>query len=455
MGGACSSATGVAEDDVQLERARAAAVAIALPAVLCRATSSTVSSGTVDGEYLGEVLDVCHQLDSSLRCDFDRIGLVAFVLADPVATSTRTAIVAATRNHFDEALLGAAVVAIAQAQLNEDCGALRSAVALQQRMVAASSPRALLATAMEDQMESDYAMQIRATGLVSGAFETIGAPRHRVRAMHYLSSRDVLACAAACRVMASWAPRFLTTWHAPRRATDALVLRVATRFPYLAEAALDGCLWVTDAAVVALAAGCTALTSVSLFNCCRITNRAVNALSDRCGALASLSLYKCAAVTNASLVTLAARCAALRSIDLSYCVRVGDDALVALAAGCPQLRRVNLSGCAVRDVAVSALAAHCARLASISLDGCDAITDGAMRALAECSELRRVNVLRCAGVTEAAVAALVAACPLLERSAVKASSAPRSNGRKFQHTASATNRPFVTLGGKNHGARFI
>ena len=53
------------------------------------------------------------------------------------------------------------------------------------------------------------------------------------------------------------------------------------------------------------------------------------------------------------------------------------------------------------------------------------------------------------------VAALVAACPLLERSAVKASSAPRSNGRKFQHTASATNRPFVTLGGKNHGARFI
>ena len=277
--GACTS--NVDEDDVQLQRGLDAAAK-----VICEAVEGEYLGEVIDGESLADAVtmaddrrDTRDQLDCSLLCDLDRHGLIDIALAVPTplrAMSTRTAaaIVAAARNsQRDEALLGSAVVSIVQAKLSEDRFALRAAsrVALQVRMVAASNPRALLVAALEEQMERDYKLQLRATGLVSGAFETIGAPRHRIRAMHYLSSRDVLTCAAACRVMATWVPRFLVAWHAPRRASDALVLRVATRFPYLAEAAFDGCQWITDAAVVALAAGCAALTSVSLFNCCLLS----------------------------------------------------------------------------------------------------------------------------------------------------------------------------------------
>ena len=105
-----------------------------------------------------------------------------------------------------------------------------------------------------------------------------------VDVLRFLPLRDLLACAASCRVLMRWAPKHVRSVRLSRRCTapDASAIALADHCAGLRCVDLAECWQITDASVTALAAGCPQLTSVDLVKCWQITGASVAVLAARC-----------------------------------------------------------------------------------------------------------------------------------------------------------------------------
>ncbi|CAG8762223.1 3846_t:CDS:2, partial [Rhizophagus irregularis] len=193
--------------------------------------------------------------------------------------------------------------------------------------------------------------------------------------------------------------------------TDAAIVNIANKCPYLQHVSLKGCREITNVSVKELARKCQNLYYLNLSGCVsmRFANGTMEMLSSRCENLEYFNFKAddacfennqgCSFIDDSAVYEVAKNCAKMEKINLRYCVGISSQAMIEIAKSCRNLRYINVSGCGnIQDDTVNSLLESCGRLQYVNLSGC-VITDNIVHKAKERTRKTLIYVTGCSSIS--------------------------------------------------------